>query len=96
MTDSSGYVLEKKCVKNREFNIHHDTVCQGSRSMARGGASEITVVATGEKSQRAQNIYFVSCRPNHWATESHDSVLQGFSRQPTRYSHVIQQSNPMV
>ena len=24
MTDSSGYILENKCVKHREFNIKHE------------------------------------------------------------------------
>ena len=33
--------------------------------------------------QRAQDIYIVSCRPNHWATESRDPVVQWFGRQLT-------------
>ena len=60
MTDTSGHILENICVKNLSSNPTMGTVRQGSRSMARGGALEITVFATGKTDQRAQERYFLS------------------------------------
>ena len=59
MTDTSGHILENICVKNLSSNPTMGTV-QGSRSMAKGGALEITVFATGKTDQRAQERYFLS------------------------------------
>ena len=48
--------------------------------VGRGGGPEITVVATGKRGQRVQDIYFViSWRLNHWTTECRDSVVQWFN-----------------
>ena len=51
--------------------------------VARGGAPEVTVVATRKRGQIVQDICFVSWRLNHRTTEPQHSVVHLFGSQLT-------------
>ena len=46
-----------------------------------GRSPEIDHCRYRKRDQRAQDISFISCRPNHWTTELRDWVVQWFSGQ---------------
>ena len=47
--------------------------------------ANIEILSLPEKrSESPRRVSFVSCRPNHWTTESRDPVVQWFGRQLTQ------------